>query len=59
VVQTRESLGRLRASSRSPASNMAEKQLAKCNLEEDESITFKNEKRTLQNQVPQKEWGRP
>ena len=23
---------------------MAEKQLAKCNLEEDESITFKNEK---------------
>jgi len=38
---------------------MAEKQLAKCNLEEDESITFKNEKRTLQNQVPQKEWGRP
>lgn len=44
MVQTRESLGRLRASSRSPASNMAEKQLAKCNLEEDESITFKNEK---------------
>ena len=44
MVQTREGLGRFTASSRSPASNTAEKQLAKCNLEEDESITFKNEK---------------